>query len=290
VDVKEYSPYESFVYVYRRLWLVALLTLLGGLAGLLFQRVQPPIYEAQAVLELNVDLTQSDFAQVQPLTELEQDQSIAGAQGVIVSQAVMEQTAAAARAQQIEVDDTTLVLGRTIFLERKHAMQILRVRHADPQTAARLANLWSDNAYQALAEAHSHAVQARFLKEYLAALESCPDPAAAGADAPPFCQLASVEELQAHVQEVTAQLHQELLLGKGVNQALRFDQMRSASPPGDPVSYRTNFLVLAGVVLGFAASAGALSAAPGWTSPTRTAKGKTSSRSSAHQPRAKKKR
>jgi hypothetical protein len=249
--VKEFSPYDKFMHAYRYLWLVILFSILGGLFGLLFHRLQPPLYEAYAVIELNVDLTQSDFAQVQPLTELEQDQSISAAMGVIASEAVLGRTVAVAQAQHIQLDETGLVLGKNIFLERKHANQILRVRHLQPESAAQIANLWSDHAYQALVEAHQHATKARFLKEYLTALENCPPPEQVSLEAPGFCQIETYQELQAHIQAIIDELHQELLLGKGIIAAIRFDQLQSASVPPTPSSYRTNWLVFSGAVLGF---------------------------------------
>jgi capsular polysaccharide biosynthesis protein len=262
VVVKEFSPYETFMHAYRYLWLVVLLTILGGLAGFLFHRLQPPVYEASAVIELNIDLTQSDFAQVHPLTELEQDQAISAAMAVIASQAVLERVVIAAQAQDIQLDEISLVLGKNVFLERKHANQILRVRHTRPESAAQIANLWSDQAYQALVEAHTHATRARFLKEYLTALENCPSPQETSLDGPGFCQLQTYEELQTHIQTITEELHQELLSGKGIIPAIRFDQMQSAAIPTAPSSYQSNTLVFSGAAVGFIASTLAISLYP----------------------------
>lgn len=260
--VKELSPYELFMHAYRSLWLVTLFTIIGGLVGLLFHRLQPPIYEAFAVIELNIDLTQSDFAQEHSLTELEQDQSIAGAMGVIASQAVLDRTVAVAQVQNIQLDEPNLVLGRNIFLERKHSNQILRVRHTNPEIAAQLANLWSDQAYQSLTEAHHHATRARFLKEYLTVLENCPSLEPGSLDGAGLCHLETYEELEAHLQSLTNELHKEMLLGKGVIPALRFDQMSGASVPTAPSSFRVNWLILSGAVIGFIASTAAVSLSP----------------------------
>jgi uncharacterized protein involved in exopolysaccharide biosynthesis len=262
VVVKEFSPYDTFMHTYRCLWLVILFTILGGLVGFLFHRLQPPIYEASAMIELNIDLTQSDFAQVHPLTELEQDQSISGAMALIASEPVLEQTVIAAQAQGIQFNEANLVLGRNIFLERKHANQILRVRHTHPESAAQIANLWSDQAFEALVEARSHATRARFLKEYLTTLENCPSPQETSLDGPGICQLQTYEELQTHIQTITEELQQELLLGKGIIPAMRFDQIQSAAIPTTPSSFQSNVLVLSGAVLGFIASTLAISLYP----------------------------
>jgi uncharacterized protein involved in exopolysaccharide biosynthesis len=241
--LREYSPLELFYQTYRRWWLIALLALLGGAVGWFFHRLQPPVYETKAYFAVNID-----FAQTGPLTEFQQDHTIGMFKSVMLSPDIFQQVQAAALERQIPVEELTY--GKNVFIERLQFVFQLRVRSHDPHLAAAVANLWAETGYQAVQEAHGHAVQAQALRSYLKGLETCTT-AGETPDAAGLCSKASLAEIQEEVLRVAAQIEEESQLSRGLLAALSFDYTEPAPLPERPVAYGANWLILAGALLGF---------------------------------------
>lgn len=253
---KEFSPTDVFEGVLNRLWLVMAATFVGGLLGLTYQWLQPPLYESYAIIELNIDLTMPNFSQRNPLDEREQDLAIGAAQALITSSTVFQDINAEITAYGLPADTEAFLLGERLFLERQQSLQILRVRDADPETAAKIANIWAEKAYSALAEAHSHALQARSLHEFREVLHQCvlqkqeedPPPAK-------LCADISLEDIEQKLRDTNEEVEVEIAASKGIIPALRYDLSREAVVPNRPVAYNRIFLMLSGALIGFIGSA-----------------------------------
>jgi uncharacterized protein involved in exopolysaccharide biosynthesis len=252
--MNEFSPLDTFKRAYRLWWLVALLTFLGGILGLIFHRLQPPVYEARAVITAQVDLTQT-----WELTELEQDQAITAVMTLFVSPPVLQQTTAEAIAQGLVIDE--LVYEQNLFLERRRSNLELLVRDKDPEKAAALANLWAAAAHQALLDSHTHALRAQAIRQILYPYAGCPTPTPEGTPAGTAVCLPPPGEGQ-DLQKLETELNAELLASNAILPALIFDLSRPARVPRQPVALRADLLALVGALVGFLCGAGLASLRP----------------------------
>jgi uncharacterized protein involved in exopolysaccharide biosynthesis len=241
----EYSPLEAFEHAIRQWRLLVILTIVGGLCGLIFHNLQPPIYDATIVFTIGID-----FKHVgRELTQYEEDLAVGAAGGLILSTDVVEKVIAQARSEQIQIDYAELI--RMSRLERRQSLWELRVRNTDPEKAERLANLWGQFAIAALQQARQHAWLAYRISDELQELKQCvhkDDPAQSQLA---FCDQMSSQELEQAIAVKENDLNTELQAARGILPALIFDLSQEARQSGKPVAYHVNLLVLSGAIIGF---------------------------------------
>jgi len=244
MSVKEFSPLEEFSRIYRRLWLVVLLIVIGGLVGWVFHLFKPPLYEARAIVVVDID-----FAQTGKLEEIEQDQAIGAAFALLGSSPVLEQTMTDVRDQGVAFPG--FLYNQNMFLERRQSQLFLRVRVENPQVAEKVTNLWVNRAYAALIDAHEHAMKAQVLRNYLAAMKECPSIPNGEPSTPSLCGSASLEEVQKNILAVETELEKETIASLGIIPALSIALSKNATLPNSPVSFGVGLLILAGALIGF---------------------------------------
>jgi uncharacterized protein involved in exopolysaccharide biosynthesis len=244
VAVSEYSPIDTFQNILNRWWWVVLFALIGGGIGWVVHRLQPPVYEATAVLTVMIDYTQTA-----PLTEYDQDHAIGIVKAVILSKEVIDQVITKAQSQQIQIEE--LNNEHTIFLDRKHSVLELTARDPNPQIAATLANLWAETAYGALVEAQHNAVQARILRGQLVALEKCLQLPETSPDTPAVCRNYPSEDLPDRIQVLASEVQNAEIGSKGIISPLLFEVSERADLPARPVAYGANWLIFSGAMIGF---------------------------------------
>ena len=253
----EYSPLEAFEFALRRWWLIAIFVLAGGLLGWGFSRLHAPLYDAQALLVINIDYQQAPELVQKTDDHYTEDQIIGAANGVVMSTYVLDQVDADLQASGISLDWEKYILN--LATERRRSQFWLRVRDTDPKRAARVANLWVEKAYDTLVEFQQHAMKAKVLRDYLAAMSACPPPPETEPRPPSLCGSGSPAEIQQAVETVTAQLEAETTASNALSTALTFSLSRKAAVPVTPSTYRTSLLLAAGALLGCAAGVVALS-------------------------------
>jgi uncharacterized protein involved in exopolysaccharide biosynthesis len=253
----DFSPLEAFNLALRRWWLIAVFVIAGGLLGWGFSRLHAPLYDAQALLVINIDYQQAPELVQKTDDHYTEDQIIGAANSVVLSTYVLDQVNAGLQAQGISLDWGKYI--RNLASERKRSQFWLRVRDHDPKVAAAVANLWVEKAYAALVEFHQHAVNAQILREYLAGMSACPlPPDIKSSDGlnplpPSLCGNGSPADIQQAIQTVTAQLEAEVYASNALNPALTFSLAHKADVPITPVAYRGSLLLAAGTLLGCAA-------------------------------------
>lgn len=247
----EFSPLEAFEFTLRRWWLIAIFVVAGGLVGWGVSRLHAPLYDAQALLVINIDYQQAPELVQKTDDHYTDDQIIGAADAVVLSTYVLDQVRADLQASGVSLDWEQYT--RNLTSERRRSQFWLRVRDTDPKRAARVANLWVAKAYAALVEFHQHAVNAKVLRDYLAAMSACPPPPEIEPSPPSLCGSGSPAEIQQAVATVTAQMEAETTAGNALSPALTFSLGRKAAVPVTPVSYRVSLLLSAGALLGAAA-------------------------------------
>ncbi len=233
----EFSPRDALERAFRRWWVVVILTVFGGLAGWAFHFFTPPVYEATAVITVNMD-----FQKIQ-LTQYEEDFAYGAAGAIGTSDEVENQIIAQAKRIGIPIEFDQL--QQQMDLEREQSVWELHIRNRDPEIAAKLANLWSQNFYLALDAALAHAIHADQIQSEISAITG---------GASPTGSLVVSPEHQTALTNLSDELLYEQRASQGIISIMKFTQTASAVVPQTPVLYRLAILVLAGAGIGFVVS------------------------------------
>ncbi len=143
--MEEFIPIEHFNRLLRNWAWIVVAALVGGLAGYLFHRANPPLYEAVASFYVTIDATQlPELNAVQ--RQYDEDIALAMTEAAMRDTGVQERVIQQAAAQQIPLDTGDLVENSRI--ERRHAFWQLRYRDPDPALAQAVVNLWAEESYK----------------------------------------------------------------------------------------------------------------------------------------------
>jgi hypothetical protein len=244
VEQEGFAPLAALHNTLRFWWVVFLLTVIGGAAGLLFHRFNPSVYEAVGRFTASID-----FVATGPLTQFEEDVALNAVQDVVFSSDVINKVAVQAQAEGIDVraDD----LYRIAVIERKVNVWILRVRHSDPAVAKQIAQIWVTQGHAVLLESYAHAVQAQLLSRYVQALENCLSSSAASEPSHGLCNQHRFDEIQADLRDAGQALIEERKASRNLFAGLTIGSVDQAVVSSSPVLYGRSPLVLAGSLLGF---------------------------------------
>lgn len=242
-DPEQLIPGAILSNAFRCWWVILVLTLVGGLLGLVFQRLNPPVYEATGRFSASID-----YVLTGPLTQFEEDTALNKIGELISSKPVLDAVVEQASAEGLAVTWTDLHEMATI--ERRIDTWDLRIRHTDPAFAGRIANIWIEQGQAILLDSYQHALQTDSLNRYLRTLESCLAVTAASEPSHALCSRYRFSEIQADLAEAGQALYQERLASRGLFAALTIGPADAAVVGETPVLYRQNQLVLAGGLLG----------------------------------------
>jgi hypothetical protein len=234
LNEQEFIPRESLERAFQRWWLIVLLSALGGIAGLAIHFLRPPLFEATAVMTVTMDFHKAK------LTQREQDIAFNAAGAIANSTIVSDQITAEAHALGIPIDVSRL--SEQMFLERRQSVWEFHVRNGDPDSAAKLANLWAEKTYDSLKTALGHAIQADQIQAQITTITSNQlSPGSATIN----------PEIQATLKTLSDNFLQENQLSLGVVSIMKFALTRLATVPQIPALYNLADLVLAGACVGF---------------------------------------
>jgi uncharacterized protein involved in exopolysaccharide biosynthesis len=142
----EFVPLDYVKRAWRWGWLVALLTVLGAAAGLVFHQFNPPVYEAAALFSARVDTKQLTFMHPPAptpipyrLSDYDQDLSLAVVEASL--RQVEPQVVDFARQNGLPLDRSELEKLSTI--ERKNAIWEVHFRSTDPALTQKVVNTWA---------------------------------------------------------------------------------------------------------------------------------------------------
>jgi uncharacterized protein involved in exopolysaccharide biosynthesis len=142
----EFVPFDYVRKIFHWGWLVVLLTILGGSAGLIVHRFNPPVYEAGAVFTVHIDTKQLAF--IHPptstpvpyvLTDYDRDLSLVVVEASL--RQVEPQVVDFARENGLPIDRNGLEQYSTI--ERKSTIWELHFRSTDPGLTQKVVNTWA---------------------------------------------------------------------------------------------------------------------------------------------------
>jgi uncharacterized protein involved in exopolysaccharide biosynthesis len=147
--MNEFIPLDHFYRIVRLWWLIVVTMLAGSLAGYLFHRLRPPLYEVTATYLVQVDLNKMPVLDI-PLDQFQYtlDLAVTTTESVIKSPILLELVVAEAARQGIQTDVVALLKNSTV--ERRLDFWYLHYRHPDPQIAQATLEIWAGMAYQSM--------------------------------------------------------------------------------------------------------------------------------------------
>ena len=211
-------------------WLRGVLcTFVGALLGIVLSLWIPKQYDATAHLTVTIDYNKTGT-----LDELAQDRLIGGSEDIIHSDAVL--SAACGETESCTADS----LQDKIRITRTLETWTLSVRDSNPTRAAETALNWQRAAYDALWDAHEHAVKADAAQKRLDAITECLQE--------PGCP--DAESLPAEIDTLSAEIRSENEAAHGLSSAIRIGSLNPSGLELRSASRSTAVGALLGALVG----------------------------------------
>jgi hypothetical protein len=219
----------------------------GGLIGWSIHLFLLPVYEAKAIITINIDFSKRD------LTQFEEDTVFNAASAIITSPSVMNLVIADAQVMGYSIAPSRFL--KDFYLEGRQSVWEVRVRDRNPNASAALTNIWAQESTDALNGALIHALQADQLLAQVAGLENCLAGVAPQVGMPQIdCKGLSQDVLQAMLKDQNSALVKEKGSSLGIISIMTFTLTGLAEVPETPVLYGQAGLVLAGAFIGLLVS------------------------------------
>jgi capsular polysaccharide biosynthesis protein len=231
----------------RRIWWIfPLAAICGAFIGWMISKVLQPQFYASTSLVVTMD-----YSQTGNLSAYNFDLAVGAIQGIFFSGEVLDEVVSIVQEDGIQINPQELF--NRISMERYNDIWVLRVRYNDPAIAAKLVNTWAEVGFNQSITARSHAQTARILRNYMNALENCPDPPVSLPSIPMIC-LDAYRLKNGEIAEIQAAYEVELSQARSIQSALLFSLNAPATPPSQPVNHAAAWLILSGSVVAFMAS------------------------------------
>ncbi|MFV2044475.1 MAG: hypothetical protein ACC700_14730 [Anaerolineales bacterium] len=225
-------------------WYVLLLAgLAGGLAGLIFSIVRPPLYEADAVIAINID-----YGRTKPLELIVEDRALDRVWQFLTSDEVLRAASEKLSAQSASSTawESPESMREYVRLEARLSDWHFIAQNEDPETAAMIANAWTQAGIEGLDDAYAHAWAALSLQngelEVFCFEQSQPMTSDSIANCLASGPSFDLEGLESLIEEIEA--------SHGILPSLSYELMRSATPPDSPVVWNRGALVISGAFIG----------------------------------------
>ncbi|GMR10841.1 MAG: hypothetical protein BMS9Abin28_1665 [Anaerolineae bacterium] len=226
-----------------RWYLLLLAGLAGGLAGLIFSVVRAPVFEADAVVAINID-----YGRTEPLELIVEDRALDRVWQFLTSDQIL--TAASEKLSAQSASSTAWEspesMREYVRLEARLSDWHFIARNEDPETAAMIANAWAEAGIEGLDEAYAHAWTAFSLQNGQLDVFCFEQSQPLTPDSIANC-LASGPNVDS---EKLESLIGEIAASHGILPSLSYELMRSATPPDSPVVWNRGALVISGAVIG----------------------------------------
>jgi uncharacterized protein involved in exopolysaccharide biosynthesis len=224
------------------------LGLLGTLIGFGFSLLRAPIYEAKAVLGVNIIYGVSE-----ELALVVEDRALSRVATLVLADATLEKTLGeiADNIRETRGWEESADLRASLRLERRLAEWDLVVVDPDPQIAAQVAQSWAEVTLDNFEEAVKHAWNASRL---LAGGKFVVDCEEMWEDGEPIdvwqCVAVPNNVVEEHLSE---ELQAEIEMSQGVLPNISYELLQSASPPTEPILWHRAGILLSGAIVGMIA-------------------------------------
>jgi len=223
------------------------LGLLGALVGFFFSLMRPPLYQAEAVLAVNIN-----YGVTEHLELVVEDRVLNRIAAIIEAddtlQQVLEQVPEAERSARGWTQPADLY--SVVRLDQRLAEWSLVAIDQDPKVAAEVAGLWATVTLQVLDEAAEHAWKAVSLMGEEPFMVDCVQVSTPGRVGEVFIWECSTEPLTLDPDSLAGTLRTEIDRSRGMLPNISYELLRKPTVPENPVVWSRGRLVLAGAIAG----------------------------------------
>ncbi|MCC6148053.1 MAG: hypothetical protein IT308_10855 [Anaerolineaceae bacterium] len=259
------SPGFPIELIYRRSirnwWAPVLAALAGAILGEIVFSQRTPLYQAQGVLSIGID-----FTRMGSLTDIEEDQVFGMVGDALFSPTVLSAVVQGTDEEQIDLDEAAF--KEIASADRRQHQWVLTIRHTDASAAAKIATIWTEQAYLQINASIAHAENASRLQRYLDSLASCLQYAVVSGPVAGTCDPKNLEELLTEFNEAGTAAAAEKEASLGILPGTTVLLTSIPETPDKAVVFQRGSLILIGSLIGFLA--GALISFTGWTDRLRS--------------------
>jgi uncharacterized protein involved in exopolysaccharide biosynthesis len=227
--------------VHRWYWIFFSM-ILGGLLGLAFSYLQSPIFQASAIV--SVDL---DFARTANIDEIVHRRAMDRVRVLMLSNETLE-IVASSLDDHGEVSLDPDQLRNLIRLEERETGWELKTLHPDPETAVAISNAWAVSVLDELEEAVKHAWRAAELQMAFYRLGCVLTPTEA--DPQQANWVCTSEEPELDPDQLILQLQQEAEASRGILPAMSYGLIAPAAITTTPIYPQRGLFILGGILIG----------------------------------------
>lgn len=221
--------------------------IIGGLSGLLFSHLNPPVYESSAVFSVTIDYTQTGA-----LTDIQEDQAMRGVGSVLLSDQVIRQTLTQLISEfNLELSQSDFL--NNSFMDREEFRWTLRYRDPDPNKAKLAIRTWAKSADSIIQEALTHSQASSALLDNLNEVKACFQESTYGSGQG-YCGFKDLETLMSSIGEISDRIQSEKVNSFGLFDALSVSLVNEGKVTPSAVRGQCNLLVLSGVLIGLVLS------------------------------------
>jgi hypothetical protein len=234
---------DVFSRAVRYWWVVALLTIAGGVIGCLVSILRQPIYESTAEIT-----TVIDYAYAGRLTDYEEDHLLSAIGDIILSDEVMNKAVAKGVSTGLVPDGEKMQAGLTA--SRQGYRWELSSRFTDPLTAQEVNQLWLDAAIEGLEAFRLDSISALVQLNAQMELEACFAQSVILEPTSPYCNVEGLQKLQQQAGGFYTEVEGDSLLSRLLASRISFQVTQEPDLPVSPIHYGRNISTLAGALAG----------------------------------------
>ena len=213
--------------------------IIGGLSGLLFSHLNPPVYESSASFSVTIDYTQTGA-----LTDIQEDQAMRGVGSVILSDEVFSQTLGQLESEyNLKINQPEFLDNS--FLDREEFRWTLRYRDTNPNNAEAVTKTWAKTANTILQDALTHSLVSSVLLDNLNEMKMCLYDSGKG-----YCGFKDLETLTSTISKLSGRIQSEKVDSLGLFSALSVSLVNEGQIYPSLVSGQRNLLVISGALSG----------------------------------------
>ncbi|MEJ2606514.1 MAG: Wzz/FepE/Etk N-terminal domain-containing protein [Anaerolineales bacterium] len=242
----EIDACDAFRLAIRRWPIILFFAMLGAVFGLLFSTFQPPLYQAESVIAVNIN-----YGVTQSLELIVEDRTLNRVVSLITGDEVLHTVIDQIPEEIRESREwhSPYDLRDSIQLDQRLAEWSLVAFDTDPSVASELSQIWADVSLETLDEAKIHAWRAAsMINESLDVECSIVENLETNPTTRNWeCQVTNLDVDREYLE---GSIQTELELSRGVLPNISYELVRTASPPEKPILWGRGLLIAMGALVG----------------------------------------
>ncbi|MHC1740745.1 MAG: Wzz/FepE/Etk N-terminal domain-containing protein [Anaerolineaceae bacterium] len=238
----DFSPSLLFSRLLHFWWIMGLLMIFGGGAGVLLSRAHQPVYESKATITSALD-----YSVLGKLDDYEEDQVFVAIGEIIGSTSVKQAVVSDAQKNNLGVSEADIL--DNLSLDRMDNRWVMRVRLSDPQLAQQINGYWASNAMQALIMMKVKAVTNFANQQFISSIVSCLQESVILESGSTSCGNQNYEMIQSEIKKIVDDPSTQIASDSLILLHTSFELTDEPNLPNSPVLFGQNISALAGILI-----------------------------------------